>query len=118
MPFFYPRSSKNYKSKGQQAKKSYLVQVKKNRIFSLYGLKIWLDLTLAQTTLAHGCLGPYIRANFSLGPISFWPQSHFGQSDFGPGQFGPWTLGPKDILALAYYGPLTFGPMDVRAHGP
>ena len=77
-----------------------------------------LDLTLAQTTLAHGCLGPYIRANFSLGPISFWPKSHFGQSDFDPGQFGPWTLGPKDILALAYYGPLTFGPMDVRAHGP
>ena len=77
-----------------------------------------LDLTLAQTTLAHGCLGPYIRANFSLGPISFWPKSHFGQSDFDPGQFGPWTLGPKDILAHAHYGPSTFGPMDVRAYGP
>ena len=84
----------------------------------LFKVSYRLDLTLAQTTLAHGCLGPYIRANFSLGPISFWPKSHFGQSDFGPGQFGPWTLGPKDILALAYYGPLTFGPMDVRAHGP
>ena len=81
-------------------------------------MPFWLDLTLAQTTLAHGCLGPYIRANFSLGPISFWPKSHFGQSDFDPGQFGPWTLGPKDILAHAHYGPLTFGPMDVRAYGP
>ena len=77
------------------------------------GQFLWLDLTLAQTTLAHGCLGPYIRANFSLGPISFWPKSHFGQSDFDPGQFGPWTLGPKDILAHAHYGPSTFGPMDV-----
>ena len=48
-----------------------------------------LDLTLAQTTLALGHLGPSIRANFSLWTISFWPKSHFGQSNFGPRHFGP-----------------------------
>ena len=76
-----------------------------------------LDLTLAKTTLADGCLGPYIMANFSLGPTLFWLKSHFGQSHFGPGQFGPWTLGPKDILVRGHDGPWTFW-LDVRAYGP
>ena len=49
MPFFYPWSSKNYQSNGQQAKKSYLVQVKKAEFFVYMGKKSCHLLQLEKT---------------------------------------------------------------------
>ena len=138
MPFFYPRSSKNYKSKGQQAKKSYLVQVKKTEFFAYTDKKsCFFKLEHVAKFLAGSHLGPnhfgpwtfgpvhqgqfltldnLILAKISVWTISIWPKTFWPMNTRALRHFGPWTLGPMDIRAHGCQGPSTFGPKIISCH--